>query len=140
MMYGPDGPEMKDFNDALDSVNASAQGSAGFVWMAQSESENPEDDLIFNEPAWLVNLTVWKSVNELLAFVRSDQHLAIMKRRHEWFESSPEATMVLWWIPRGHIPSVAEAQHKLEALRSRGPTPDAFSFAIPFPRPGESIP
>ncbi len=38
-----DSPQLKDFVDALDSVNATADGSAGFVWRLQSDSGNATD-------------------------------------------------------------------------------------------------
>jgi hypothetical protein len=34
-----------------------------------------------------------------------------------------------------HRPSIAEAVAKLEALRSKGPTPEAFTFRQAFPPP-----
>jgi hypothetical protein len=40
--------------------------------------------------------------------------------------------MVLWWVPAGHIPTVAEAIERLELLRRDGPTPAAFTFRSPF--------
>jgi heme-degrading monooxygenase HmoA len=136
MIYDPDGPEMQDFNDALDPVNALGEASRGFVWRLKSDEESPQDDLVFNDPSWIVNLTVWKDLDALMAFVRSDLHLSIMKRRREWFLSVNKATMVLWWVPEGHIPSVAEAQQKLETLRRDGPAPGAFGFSAVFPAPG----
>ena len=42
MMYAPDGPEMQDFNDALDSVNALAEGSEGFVWRLVSDPDDAQ--------------------------------------------------------------------------------------------------
>ena len=120
MLYEPDGPEMQDFNDALESVNAIAEASPGFVWRLVSGEVTPEEELIFDDPAYLVNLSVWNSLEELLAFVRSGPHLAIMRRRREWFESGEAATLVLWWIPEGHTPSVLEAQARLERLRGSG--------------------
>ena len=116
-MYDPDGPEMQDFNDALDSVNALADRSEGFVWRLVSDPDNQQADLVFNADTWLVNLSVWKGLDQLLSFIRSDLHLSVMRRRQEWFIPQNEATMVLWWIPEGHIPTVQEAQERLLALR-----------------------
>jgi len=135
MMYAPDSPEMQDFNNALDTVNGSADASPGFVWRLESDAEKLADDLIFNDPGWLVNMSVWNELESLLSFVRSDLHLAIMRRRREWFESIDEATMVLWWVPAGHQPTVAEAQARLEWLRGNGSSIFAFSFSQPYPSP-----
>jgi len=136
MKFEPESPEMKDFNDAIDSVNAWADACPGFVWRLQSDGENPAADLVFNDPSWLVNLSVWENVEALMAFIRSDLHLSIMKRRREWFQPVGEATMVLWWVPEGHIPSVAEAQERLETLRANGASAEAFGFSEPFPPTG----
>jgi heme-degrading monooxygenase HmoA len=136
MMFEPESPQMQDFNDALDTVNALADASPGFVWRLVSDSEQPENELVFNDPSWLVNLSVWEDMAALAAFIRSDLHLSVMRRRREWFEPLAEATMVLWWVPQGHTPSVAEAQKRLEALRENGSSPHAFGFSEPFPAPG----
>ena len=72
MMYAPDSPEMQDFNNALDTVNGSADASPGFVWRLESDAEKLADDLIFNDPGWLVNMSVWNELESLLSFVRSD--------------------------------------------------------------------
>jgi hypothetical protein len=46
--------------------------------------------------------------------------------------------VVLWWLPAGTIPTLADAVQRLEWLRRDGPSPDAFMFRSPFPPPGES--
>jgi uncharacterized protein DUF3291 len=46
----------------------------------------------------------------------------IMRRRKEWFERMSDAYVVLWWVPKGHRPSVSEVSEKLELLRSKGST------------------
>jgi hypothetical protein len=45
------------------------------------------------------------------------------------------AYLALWWIPAGHRPTIAEAIAKLEMLRSKGPTAEAFTFRKAFPPP-----
>jgi hypothetical protein len=135
MKFAADAPEMADFNAALDPVNAAADGSRGFIWRLESDDAGASGDWVFNDPAWLVNLTLWSDLDSLLTFVRSEGHLAIMKRRKEWFEPVEEETMVLWWIPAGTLPSVSEAQRRLETIRAVGPSSRAFSFKDPFPPP-----
>lgn len=63
-----------------------------------------------------------------------------MKRRREWFERMREAHVVLWWVPAGHRPDVAEAHAKLQLLRASGPTREAFTFRTAFPPPDASEP
>lgn len=137
MMYEPDGPEMQDFNDALDSVNALADRSEGFVWRLVSDPDSQQADLVFNDDTWLVNLSVWKGLDQLMSFIRSDLHLSVMRRRQQWFAPQDEATMVLWWIPEGHVPTVQEAQERLLALRANGPSQHAFGFSDTREPPGE---
>jgi hypothetical protein len=59
----------------------------------------------------------------------------IMHRPGEWFERMGKDHMVLWWVPRGHRPTVAEAMERLEALKRQGPHAEAFTFRQTFPPP-----
>ena len=135
MISSVEDPRMKDFNDALDTVNAIADATPGFVWRLQSDQGNAVDFDIYDDPNYLVNMSVWESLDALREFVTDGQHLAIMKRRAEWFEKSEQAYMVFWWIPAGHIPTIAEAQEKLDHLRENGPCEYAFNFSNYFPPP-----
>jgi hypothetical protein len=62
-------------------------------------------------------------------------HADILKRRREWFEPMSEAILVLWWVPRGHRPGIGDAVARLELLRARGASPEAFTFRQTFPPP-----
>ena len=123
-----DSPELAEFMAALDGVNALAEASPGFVWRLKSESGNATDIKIENDPKFIVNMSVWDSVEALFEFVYRSAHTKVMVRRREWFEKPSEAFQVLWWVPEGHIPTVREAEEKLAHLREHGPTPDAFTF------------
>ena len=68
-------------------------------------------------------MSVWQDAESLSRFVFKSAHVEIMRRRQEWFERMVEAYLVLWWVPKGHVPTVDEALHRLEQLRTRGPTP-----------------
>ena len=90
----------------------------------------------FDDPLVIVNLTVWESIEALEAFAyREASHLAVLRRRREWFERHTEAPTALWWVPTGHIPSVAEALDRLALLRAEGPSARAFTFRERFPAP-----
>jgi hypothetical protein len=80
----------------------------------------------------LVNMSVWQDVASLNHFVYKSAHVEIMRRRREWFESVREASIVLWWVRKGHRPAIAEAIAKLEFLRTHGPTEQAFTFRQAF--------
>ena len=130
-----DSPAMADFVNNLDRINALAEASPGFVWRMQTE----EGDATALRPLGehvLVNMSVWHDVEMLNQYVYRSAHVEIMRRRREWFERMNEAFMVLWWIPRGYRPTIAEAVERLELLRERGPTVRAFTFQKTFPPPG----
>src|SRR5262245_227275 len=127
-------PTMADFVNNLDRINALAESSPGYVWRLQTE----EGDATALRPLGddtLVNVSVWKDVESLNNYVYRSAHVEIMRRRKEWFDKMREAYVVLWWIPRGHRPTVTEAIARLELLRAKGPTQEAFTFRSAFPPP-----
>ena len=135
MKYSLEDPAMQEFVDALDPVNQSADSSPGFVWRLQSDEGDATSFQIYNDGTYLVNMSVWSSLETLKAFVASTRHGAIFRRRAEWFEKTQQASSVLWWVPEYHQPTVQEAQEKLDRLRANGPTPVAFNFSETYPHP-----
>src|SRR5215831_16294675 len=129
-----DSPRMADFVANLDRINALAESSPGFVWRLQTEEGNATALRPLGE-ATLVNVSVWRDVESLNRYVYRSAHVEVMRRRKEWFERMREAYVVLWWVPRGHRPNVSEAIAKLELLRAKGPTKDAFTFRRAFLAP-----
>jgi hypothetical protein len=116
------------FMAQLDPVNALADASPGFVWRLQDEGGDATSIRAFDDDSIVVNMSVWESIEALSDFAyRNRDHLAVMRRRRGWFEHI-SVYMVLWWVPAGHQPSVAEAEERLEHLRAFGPTPYAFTF------------
>jgi hypothetical protein len=75
----------------------------------------------------------------LKAYVTDRRHREIMVRRREWFERMADPYLALWWVPAGHIPTVAEAKDRIAHLRLHGPTEYAFDFRHPYPAPGETV-
>ncbi len=73
-------------------------------------------------------MSVWENTEALFQFVYQSNHLEIFRRRKEWFGKMDEMHMALWYIPAGHLPSVAEATERLNHLRNNGETPFSFSF------------
>ena len=133
-------PELAGFMAGLDPVNALADAAPGFVWRLQTEDGDATSIRPFDDDRLLVNMSVWTSVETLAAFVYSGPHRTIMARRREWFVPMREAFQVLWWVPEGSVPTVAEALERLAHLRDHGATPFAFGFRDPFPAPdGEPV-
>ena len=129
-----DSPQLKDFVDNLDRINALAEASPGFVWRLTGEGNNATDIRPFEgDPMMALNVSVWTDLASLGAYVYRSGHVEIMRRRREFFEVPTEAFMTLWWIPAGHVPTIAEAIGRLEHFRRHGPTAYAFSFREPFP-------
>jgi len=137
-----DSPQLADFVAGLDPVNAVADSAPGFVWRLQTEDGNAtavrafEQDTEGADGGILINMSVWETVESLAAFVYGPEHLAVLRRRREWFQRLKEAYTALWWIPRGHIPTVTEAEDRVKHLRAHGPTPHAFTLKVHFPPPG----
>jgi hypothetical protein len=137
-----DSPIMADFVANLDRINALAEQSPGFAWRLMDDAGNATafnplgDDVI-------INLSVWDDVASLNDYVYKSAHVEIMKRRKEWFHRM-EIAFVLWWVPRGHRPDIAEAVGRYEHLKAHGPHEQAFTFrrafAPPDAHPGVAAP
>ncbi|WP_328493982.1 DUF3291 domain-containing protein [Streptomyces sp. NBC_00414] len=134
-----DSPQLKDFVDALDPVNAVADSADGFVWRLQSDEGNATDVSVFGDDWLIINMSVWRDTNALTAFMYQGRHRELLTRRNEWFERIQEAMTALWWVPAGHRPTVAEAEERLLHLRTHGATAYAFTLRTSFP-PGEARP
>lgn len=122
-----DSPLLDGFMSALDPINALADRAPGFVWRLQTDDGNATAIRPFDDDQMIVNMSVWESIDALADFVYRSGHVAIMRRRREWFERM-RIFMVLWWVPAGELPTVDEAIARLEHLREHGPTPHAFTF------------
>jgi hypothetical protein len=130
-----DSDQLAGFVDALARVNAIADGAPGFVWRLQDDAGDATSFRAFGDENVLVNMSVWASVEALGDYVYRSAHVEIMRRRREFFVKLDQAFTVLWWVPAGHRPTLAEAEQRLVALRDNGSTPYAFAFREPFPAP-----
>lgn len=127
-----DDPLMDGFVSRLDALNALADAAPGFVWRLQTEEGDATAIQAFDDPLVLFNLSVWKSIEALEAYVYKTGHVGAVQKRAEWFERPTKSPFVLWWIEAGHIPTEAEAKARLEMLWEKGPTPEAFTFRKQF--------
>ena len=128
-----DSPQLKDFVDNLDRINELAENTPGFVWRLQGEGNDATELRPMGEKI-IVNYSIWRDVDTLKEFVYKTAHVEILKRKREWFERM-RLNYVLWWVPAGHVPTVQEAVEKLELLRSKGPSADAFHFGEAYSAP-----
>ena len=121
-------PMMREFAENLQSINALADESPGFVWRLQTADGDATSLRVFDNEMVIVNLSVWESVETLRAYVYKSQHADFLRRKRAWFDKSESVHFVMWWIPAGHRPTVAEAKSKLESLAIHGDTAAAFTF------------
>ena len=132
-LYPIDHPRMRGFVDRLDEINALAETMPGYVWRLQDAGGNATRIAVTDDPFVIVNLTVWESPEHLSAFTYHTPHMEVFRLRRGWFATWPGPHLVLWWIPAGTIPTVAEALERLDRLATDGPGPDAFTLKQPFP-------
>lgn len=133
-MKGPlESAIMSSFVARLDEINALADRSPGFVWRLQTAEGNATYLRPYDDDRILFNLSVWRSIEDLRAFVYRSSHAEVLQRRHEWFERFEGVYAALWWVPAGHLPSVEEAKARLAHLAENGPTRLAFTFKVTFP-------
>ena len=132
-----DSHELADFVANLDRINGLAEISPGFVWRFTEDTSDPS---LKNNPFgndMIINMSVWKSVEALHDYVFQSAHIEVMRRRKEWFVALESKSAVLWWVPKGHIPDLFEAQSRLELLGRNGSSQDAFTFKSRMPPPTE---
>ncbi|MFB7257004.1 DUF3291 domain-containing protein [Streptomyces nojiriensis] len=132
LLHPFDDPRMAPFVEMLDPVNAAADGAPGFVWRLVEEGAADATGLRPAGEDVVVNLSVWQTQEALWDFSYRSGHLEVMRRRREWFERHVQAHLVLWWVPAGHRPTVAEALERLTDLQAHGPSPRAFTFASAY--------
>lgn len=131
-------PRLVDFVDNLDWINALADNSPGFIWRLQTEDGDATGIDHFGADV-IANLSVWEGVEALHRYVYHTAHVEVLRRKKEWFNKVRDAHMVLWWIPAGHIPTLQEADARLQQFREHGATPEAFSFKQTFSPPDQPV-
>ncbi len=128
MRHDLDDPRMAGFKNNLDLVNGAADRSEGFIWRYIDDSGNATATRPYDDPRIIVNFSVWESLATLERFVWQTVHKRFYGRRDDWFEHFEGPSMVLWWVPIGHRPSVDEAVGRLAHLRQHGPSDHAFNW------------
>src|SRR6266700_1483961 len=89
-----DSPVMADFVSQIDEINSLAGRSAGFV----AQPTPPDAGAIYAAP-FLVNVSIWESVEHLDAFTHQGKHASALERRGQWFDQGgTNPKYVLYWI------------------------------------------
>lgn len=133
-----DSPQMLGFVEQLDHINKIAESSRGFVWRLQTEEGGATSLQVFEDPLVIVNMSVWESFESLKGYVYSGEHLTVLKNKKQWFEKPSSPILALWWVPVGQIPTIESAKLALQKLTENGASPEAFTFASPYPAPNTS--
>ncbi len=132
-----DSPKVAPFVNAVAKVNALAERSPGFVWRNGDEARDAVKigwELFTENPRMIASFSVWERPEDISAYVYQTVHGAFFRRSAEWFVPK-QSGHVLWWVPQGHIPDIAEARSRVEHLLAHGPSDDAFTFSALLPGP-----
>jgi len=129
-----DDPRLADFVGALERINAIADKAPGFVWRLQGDGGDATGFRPFGQEV-IVNLSVWQNLEALFDYAYRSPHAAVMAKRRNWFAPPASPHLVLWWVPAGHRPDLAEAAEKLAKLTREGPSSGAFTFKARFAAP-----
>src|SRR6476660_5674713 len=81
-----DDPLMANFVAHLDTINALADASPGFVWRLQTEEGAATALQPYDDDRILVNLSVWETAARLKDFVFRSAHATVIRERKNWFE------------------------------------------------------
>jgi uncharacterized protein DUF3291 len=127
-----DSPVMAEFAANLNRINALAEGSEGFIWRLKDDSNNATSIPVTEDRFLILNMSVWRNIDDLFAYTYRTAHAEYVRRRGEWFERLKEMHMAFWYIPAGHIPTVSEAMDRIAHIREHGPSPYAFNFKRRF--------
>lgn len=127
-----DSPQMADFVNNLDRINAIADKSTGFVWRLKGDENNATALRVFEDDFLIINMSVWESKESLFNFTYASQHMGVLKRKKEWFHKMTDRHMCLWYVEANHKPSSEEAKKRLQYLNNYGESPYAFSFKGKF--------
>ncbi len=124
-----DSPEVSEFVDNLDRINALAERSDGFAWRLTDDNGNATDTPAFDDPMLITNMSVWRDAESLEHFVWNTVHKQIYRKRAEWFSVMDKQHFVMWWVDEGYQPTLEEAKRRLQHLHESGDSDFAFGWA-----------
>ena len=127
-----DDPRVAEFVAGLDMVNALAARSPGFVWRLTDEDMNTEQvaegGAFGGNPRMASTLSVWTDASSLQHFVWNTVHRQFYDKRALWYDAFGNSNLVMWWVPVGHKPSVAEGLTRFVRMQGQGPDATAFGW------------
>lgn len=137
LRYNWDDPRVADFLNNLDRVYNIAQRSPGYVWHLDSnamETEQRDDTgVLGGNPRTASTLSVWEDAQSLANFTWNTLHKQFYDRKDEWYDTADQGwgghRLVMWHVPVGHLPTIAEAAERLQHLQGQGDSDRAFGWA-----------
>ena len=133
LKYDWDDPRVQSFVDGLDLVNGLAAKAAGFVWRLSDENmdaeQNAPDGALGGNPRTASTLSVWESVSALEDFVWKTVHKQFYLRKAEWYDAAGNGNFVMWWIPNGCQPTVADGMARWTHRQENGDSDHAFGWS-----------
>jgi len=127
----------QEFSHLGGHIMQHADPSSGFIWAAgTSFYEDQNVSKVFNNPAVILNLSVWRDLAALKEFVYTGNHLVALKNSKSWFKKLDGRVYALWWIKAGELPTIELAKSKIDLINAIGPSPDAFDFNTGFDMSG----
>src|SRR3989442_13340810 len=131
----PDAPVLADLVARIEEMNRLAEQSPGFVWRLPGSQVRPDALRVFAhyvvpfDPSRLFyNMSVWRSLDDLRAYVFRTAHAELLRGKEKWTEDLARPHLALWWVPIGTIPTIADSALRLRSVCERGATPYAFTF------------
>jgi hypothetical protein len=127
-----DDPRVKGFVDGLDLVNGAAERSDGFIWRlsdAELEASESDADVFEGNDRIAATLSVWRDVESLDQFVWNTVHRQFYARKAEWYDAIGNGNLVLWWVPEGHRPGLAEGMDRWRHWDANGNSDHAFGWS-----------
>lgn len=123
-------PIIKEFKDFLAPVNQLAEESPGFIWRLKDESGASATDITtpYEDELIFINMSIWIDYESLKTYSYQTVHSYFLKGRKKWANKMEGHQAVLWWIPKGQIPTTLQAKAKLDQLNDLGSTADAFGM------------
>ncbi|MEL6620959.1 MAG: DUF3291 domain-containing protein [Pseudomonadota bacterium] len=133
LKYDWDDPRVADFQNNLDRVYDIARRSPGYVWHLEGDqmeaAQLDPDGPMGGDSRTASTLSVWTDPESLHAFTFNTVHKQFYDRKAEWYDPGQGLRFVMWWVPDGHLPGLAEALDRHRHLDTHGDTDHAFGWA-----------
>ncbi len=147
LMRAPTGdPAVRGFEIRIAATYERAAESPGFLG---SFAEQPGSGGVAVRPArWAapayaarsaITMTLWTDLESVHAFAFGPAHSGVLRRGHAWMEHGNWPRHVAWWVDDDEIPAPADACRRYDLLDELGPTPEAFTFDVPYGADGTRV-